>query len=105
MWKFCGKAQFLHSLARIAQNYAEIVPFHKISTPESEIRWNYDISPSDKTEIKSRGLDNNNPVRLRILLDASFQALKRLFVLAFDNANNGNKKLKETVIENIFSKD
>ena len=29
VWKFCGKAQFL----RFARNYAEIVPFHKISIP------------------------------------------------------------------------
>ena len=28
VWKFCGKAQFL-----LARNYAETVPFHKISTP------------------------------------------------------------------------
>ena len=32
-WKFCGKAQFLHSFEQFAQNYAETVPFHKISTP------------------------------------------------------------------------
>ena len=33
VWKFCGKAQFLHSFGRFARNYAETVPFHKISTP------------------------------------------------------------------------
>ena len=33
VWKFCGKAQFPHSFGRIAQNYAETVPFHKISIP------------------------------------------------------------------------
>ena len=33
VWKFCGKAQFLHSFERIARNYAETVPFHNISTP------------------------------------------------------------------------
>ena len=33
VWKFCGKAQFPHSLGRIARNYAETVPFHKTSTP------------------------------------------------------------------------
>ena len=32
-WKLCEKAQFPHSFGRIAQNYAETVPFHKISTP------------------------------------------------------------------------
>ena len=34
-------------------------------------------------------MDNGNPVKLRILLDASFQEVKRLFVLAFDNYDNG----------------
>ena len=32
VWKFYGKAQFLHSFGRITQNYAETVPFNKIST-------------------------------------------------------------------------
>ena len=35
VWKFCGKVQFLHSFGQIAQNYAETVPFHKISTSEN----------------------------------------------------------------------
>ena len=26
-WKFCGKAQFLHSFERRTQNYAKTVPF------------------------------------------------------------------------------
>ena len=33
LWKLCGKAQFPHRFGRIARNYAETVPFHKISTP------------------------------------------------------------------------
>ena len=33
VWKFCGKAQFPHSFGRISLKYAEIVPFHKYSTP------------------------------------------------------------------------
>ena len=33
VWKVCGNAQFLHSFGRIARNYAETVPFRKISTP------------------------------------------------------------------------
>ena len=33
VWKFCEKEQFLHSFGRFAGNYAETVPFHKISTP------------------------------------------------------------------------
>ena len=33
--KFCEKTQFPHSFGRFAQNYAEDVPFHKISIPEN----------------------------------------------------------------------
>ena len=44
-----------------------------------------------KTKIESRNLDNNNLTRL--YLDASFQGVKRLFVLAFDNTNNGDNKV------------
>ena len=45
-----------------------------------------------KTEIDSKGLDNNNP--LRIYLDASFQGFKRLLVLAFDNTDSGAKRVE-----------
>ena len=41
VWKFCGKTQFLHSFGWIAQNYAETVPFHNISTPENQVKWRY----------------------------------------------------------------
>ena len=47
---------------------------------KSSVYWN-----QCKTEIKSRDLDDNNP--LRILLDASFQGVLRLFVFAFKDAN------------------
>ena len=33
VWKFCGKAQFPHSFGRVARNYAETMPFCKISIP------------------------------------------------------------------------
>ena len=33
VWKFCEKVQFPHIIGRIARNYAETVPFHKISSP------------------------------------------------------------------------
>ena len=39
-----------------------------------------------KTEIKSRKLDDNNP--LRILLDTYFQEVKRLFIFAFKNTDD-----------------
>ena len=57
-------------------------------------------------------MDNNNP--LRIILDASFQGLKMLCVLVFNDTtvnddnnpiNNSNKELKEPVIKNIFIKE
>ena len=45
VWKFCGKAQFPNSFGQIAQNYAETVPFHKIS---KQIRRNYGILRKDE---------------------------------------------------------
>ena len=33
VWEFWGKAQFPQSFKRIARNYTETVPFHKIPTP------------------------------------------------------------------------
>ena len=33
VWKFCGKAEFPYSFGRFARNYAETMPFRKISTP------------------------------------------------------------------------
>ena len=41
VWEFCGKAQFPHSFGRIPQNYAKIVPFHKISTLENQVKVRY----------------------------------------------------------------
>ena len=53
-----------------------------------------------KTKIESKNLDNDNLTRFPF--DASFQEVRRLFVLGFDNTNNGDKKLKETVTLKIF---
>ena len=50
--------------------------------------------------MQPENLDNNNP--LRILLDASFQGVKRLFVLAFDNAVNDNKKVERDSHKKYF---
>ena len=44
------------------------------------------------TKIESRNLDNNNLTRFP--LDAFFQGVRRLFVLAFDNIENGAKKVE-----------
>ena len=41
VWKFCGKAYFPQSLGGIAQNCAEIVPFHKIYTPGNKVKLRY----------------------------------------------------------------
>ena len=35
VWTFCGRTQFPHSCGRIPRNYAETIPFHKISTSEN----------------------------------------------------------------------
>ena len=45
-----------------------------------------------KTKIESRNLDSNNLTRF--YLDASFQGVKRLFVFAFDDTTDGNKKVE-----------
>ena len=50
-----------------------------------------------KTKMETKEADNN---LTRFYLDASFQGVKRLFVLAFDDTMV-IKKLKETVIGNI----
>ena len=41
--------------------------------------------------IETRDLDDNNLTRFP--LDVSFQGVRKLFVLAFDNSNNGTKKV------------
>ena len=45
-----------------------------------------------KSKIETKTADNNNVTRFP--LDASFQGVNRLFVLAFDNTNNGNNKVE-----------
>ena len=43
-------------------------------------------------KIETKAADNNNVTRFS--LDASFQGVNRLFVLAFDNTENGDKKVE-----------
>ena len=45
-----------------------------------------------QTKTETRNLDNNNLTRFP--LDASFQGVRRLFVLVFDNTENGAKKVE-----------
>ena len=45
-----------------------------------------------KSKIQTKNLDNNNVTRF--LLDAPFQGVYRLFVLAFDNTDNGDSKVE-----------
>ena len=45
-----------------------------------------------QTKIETRVLDNNNFTRFP--LDAFFQGVRRLFVLAFENTDNGAKKIE-----------
>ena len=56
-----------------------------------------------QTKIETRNLDNNNLTRFP--LDASFQGVRRLFVLVFDNTEGGLKMSKEIVIQNCFSQE
>ena len=45
-----------------------------------------------KSKIETKTADDNNATRFP--LDASFQGVNRLFALAFDNTENGNKKVE-----------
>ena len=45
-----------------------------------------------KSKIETKTADNDNVTRFP--LDASFQGANRLFVLSFDNTNNGDKKVE-----------
>ena len=53
-----------------------------------------------KTKIEPKYLDNKNPIR--ICPDASFQGVKRLFVLAFDSSNNADKKFERNSHRKYF---
>ena len=48
------------------------------------------IGMNIKQKIESKDLDEHNPTRF--YLDASFQGVKRLFVFAFNNTNDDDKK-------------
>ena len=50
--------------------------------------------------MKPRDLNNHNP--LRNLLEALFQGVKRLFVLAFDNTDNSDKKVERDSHKKYF---
>ena len=45
-----------------------------------------------KSKIETKEADTNN--LKRVPLDASFQSVNRLFILAFDNTNNGANKVE-----------
>ena len=52
-----------------------------------------------KSNIETKAADDNNVTRFP--LDASFKGVNRLFVLAYNDANNDANKVEETFIENI----
>ena len=54
---------------------------------ERSVYWN-----EYKTKIDLKDLNSNEATDIRIYLDASFQGVKGLFVLAFDNTDDGDKK-------------
>ena len=53
-----------------------------------------------KSKIETYELDNNN--LKRIPLDSSFQRVNRFFVLAFDNTENGNNRVKQNSHQKYF---
>ena len=53
-----------------------------------------------KSKIETKTADNNNLKRFP--LDASFQGVRRLFVLAFDNTENGNNKVERNSHRKYF---
>ena len=59
------------------------------------VYWN---EYQSKIEIKTA--DDNNVIRFP--LDASFKAVNRLFVLAFDNTENGDKKVERDIHRKYF---
>ena len=53
------------------------------------------------TRIQSQNVaNNNNPTK--IYLDVSFQGVRRLFVLAFDNTDDGDKKVERNSHRKYF---
>ena len=53
-----------------------------------------------KSKIETKTADDNNVTRFS--LDASFQGANRLFVLAFDNTNNGDNKVERNSHRKYF---
>ena len=53
-----------------------------------------------KSKIETKNLDDDNTTRFS--LDLSFQGVNRLFVLAFDNTNNGDKNVERDSHRNYF---
>ena len=53
-----------------------------------------------KSKIKTKDVDNNN--LKRILLDSSFQGVNRLFVLAYENTENGNNRVERNSHQKYF---
>ena len=53
-----------------------------------------------KSKIETKAADDNNVTKFP--LDASFQRVNRLFVLAFDNTENGDKKVKRDCHRKYF---
>ena len=58
------------------------------------VHWN-----EYKSKIETKTADDDNVTRFP--LDPSFQGVNRLFVFALGNAENSDKKVEVTVIENI----
>ena len=53
-----------------------------------------------KSKIETKSADNNN--NTRFALDVFFQGVNKLFVLAFDNTDNGGKKIERNSHRKYF---
>ena len=55
-----------------------------------------------KSKVETKTKNNNNSSPKRLPLDASFQGVNRLFVLAFDNTDNGANRVQIESNRKIF---
>ena len=65
VWKLCGKAQFPHSFRRFAHNYAETVPFRKISTPGNQVKLRYFLQWNNKEKLSKMSIYRDDFVLYR----------------------------------------
>ena len=85
-FKITNRKLYVPNVTLSSKNNAKLVKSLESGFNRS-VCWN-----AYQTKIETRNLDNNNLTRFP--LDASFQGVRRLFVLVFDNTENGAKKVE-----------